>query len=1055
MKKLLSAFLAIILVLTIMSPVSVFAENGPYPYDPENEDILLSEYSTLGLIDALTFDIAVLYPVTEEPGPSGAFEGASYNPETNTLTLNNVKSTTAMLSATEMGDDFKIELIGYNELGGILSQSASRGGSISVIGDGELVLNRMGIFGGIMIEAGETASKLSVAETVKMKLYYGEDFESPSIYINDSTITDPAELITIGGEISGELPAVSTYIRDVYEQLEAYDLTSNSMEFYDAAFEKDGILYIGTEDYDEETFEPNGKYYLYSLSYDAEFDFYVATDYADGEAVSVDGFNKLVEYDVLYDEENSCYVGYTFYADEGDNSYKTVFYPYMKNTFDLCIDENGTKYGFEQYSYAYEDDEDYEDDYDYEDEDDIESGVDTYVYNLTEHPVYGWIAEIDWGKETLDGLTPLKIGEKELACVIHNSTLVINNGGAVIEPAKIKNVKATNSSKGVKISWSADPAAEKYIIYRKASGDKEWSVIDTVGADKTSAYDKNVKSGKKYTYKVAGSNYVGEGQSSSNVTLTYYAAPKVSIKNTTKGVYLSWSKISGATKYRIYRQTSGSSKWTLLDTETGTSFTDKTAKSGKKYYYRVRAAKGDVMSGYNEVSKYFLSAPKLSSVKNASSGAEVKWSKVTGAEGYKIYRKTGSGSYKYIGKTSKTTYTDKTAKSGKTYTYTVKAYKSKTDGAYNKTGLKLKYLAAPKAEAKVYTSSISVSWSKVSGAKEYAVYRKASGDSKFKKVATTTKTSFKDTNVKNNKTYSYRVKAVNGKTTSAYKTIKQLFLSTPKLSSVKNDGNAVEFKWAKVSGAEKYKVYRKSGSGNFKLIATTKKTNYTDNPLKSGTVYTYTVKACKDDATSYYNKTGLKIRFVQPTNIHSVDNVASGVQLSWCPANKADKYYVYRKLDGESTFKQIDVISADKVKKDKFDDCIYIDKDTKNGQVYFYNIKVSYKGTFSDFSSDPGMATTRMAPIDLTSATATSKGIRIKWEKSDYATAYRILRKEKGVDSEYEDYLRIDNGETTTVLDRDVKSGKTYEYGVIAICDKLDGKWGDSAIGGTKSAKAK
>ena len=1054
MKKLLSAFLAIILVLTIMSPVSVFAENGPYPYDPENEDALLSEYSALGLIDALTFDIAVLYPVTEELGPSGVFEGAAYNPETNTLTLNNVKSTTAMLSATEMGDDFKIELIGYNELGGILSQSASRGGSISVIGDGELVLNRMGLFGGIMIEAGETASKLSVAETVKMKLYYGEDFESPSIYINDSTITDPAELITIGGEISGELPAVSTYIRDVYEQLEAYDLTSNSMDFYDAAFEKDGILYIGTEDYDEETFEPNGKYYLYSLSYDAEFDFYVATDYADGEAVSADGFNKLIEYDVLYDEENSCYVGYTFYADEGDNSYKTVFYPYMKNTFDLCIDENGTKYGFEQYSYSYEDDEDYEDDYDYdyEDEDDIESGVDTYVYNLTEHPVYGWIAEIDWEKETLDGLTPLKIGEKELATVIHNSTLVINNGGAVIEPAKIKNVKATNSSKGVKISWSADPVAEKYIIYRKASGDAEWSVIDTVGADKTSAYDKNVKSGKKYTYKVAGSNYVGDGQSSSNVTLTYYAAPKVSIKNTTKGVYLSWSKISGATKYKIYRQTSGSSKWTLLDTETGTSFTDKTAKSGKKYTYRVRAAKGDVMSGYNEVSKYFLSAPKLSSVKNASSGAEVKWSKVTGAEGYKVYRKTGSGSYKYIGKTSKTTYTDKTAKSGKTYTYTVKAYKSKTDSAYNKNGLKLKYLAAPKAEAKVYTNSISVSWSKVSGAKEYAVYRKASGDSKFKKVATTTKTSFKDTNVKNNKTYSYRVKAVNGKTTSAYKTIKQLFLSTPKLSSVKNDRNGVEFKWAKVSGAEKYKVYRKSGSGDFKLVATTKKTSYIDDTAKSGTVYTYTVKACKDDATSYYNKTGLKIRFVDAGVLYTPANVKSGVQLRWHDAEKVDKYYIYREVDGTDTKEQIAVLDPDDLKRDEYGVLVYVDKTAENGETYAYYVRVLYKNTYSGYTWSTGKYVTRMESVDVTSATATSKGIKIKWEKNPYATGYFICRKEKGSDEFSPFYAST---KETSYLDKNVEAGKTYIYSVTANYNKNDGKSGLSEAGKSKSAKAK
>ncbi len=1044
MKKLLSAFLAIILVFTIMSPISIFAANGPYPFDPENEDILLSEFSALGLIDAETFDMSILYPVAEGFETPAVFSGATYNLETNTLTLNNVKCKTAMLSATEMGDDFKIELIGYNELGGILSDASTRGGSISIIGNGELVLNRTGLLGGIMIEAGESASKLSIAETVKMKLYYGEEFEAPAIYINDSTVTDQSELITIGGEISGEMPVVNNYIRDIYEQLEAYDLASNSLDFYDAGFIKDGVYYIGSEAYDEETSEPNGKYYLYALAYDEEFDFYVATDYANGEAVSVSGFTKLTEYDVLFDETNGFYIGYTFYADEGDNSYKTVFYPYMTDTFDLCVDENGTKYGFEQYPYEEEDENG-----------NIESGVDTWIYNLIEHPVYGWIAEYDWEKDSLDGLTPIKLGEKELASVTLNSNLVINNGGSIIEPAKIKNTKTTSTNQGVKISWSADPAAEEYKIYRKASGETEWAVIDTVGADETFTYDKNVKSGKKYTYKVAGSNFVGEGQSSSNVTITYYASPKVSIKNTTKGVYLSWSKISGATKYKIYRQTSGSSKWTLIDTETGTSFTDKTAKSGKKYYYRVRAAKGDVMSGYNEVSKYFLSAPKLSSVKNSSSGVAVSWGKVTGAEGYKVYRKSGSGSYKYIGKTSKTAYTDTTAKSGTTYTYTVKAYKSKTDGAYNSTGLKLKYLAAPKAKATVYTNSISVSWSKVKSAKEYAVYRKASGESKYKKLTTTTKTSYKDTNVKNNKTYSYRVRAINGKTTSAYKTIKQLFLSTPKLSSVKNTNAGVKIKWSKVSGATSYRIYRKSGSGDFQLIDKTKKTTFTDDTAKSGTVYTYTVKACKDDATSYYNKTGLKIRFVDTNALYTPDNAKNGVHLRWEPANKADKYYVYRKLDGEKTFKQIDIVTADELKKDQYGVFVYVDKTAKNGKTYFYNLKASYKNTMSDYASTVGIPVTCMEPVDVTSAKATSSGIKIKWEKNSYATGYRVLRKEKDSDGGFLWYSGTVGSNATAYLDENVESGKTYEYAVQAIHDENNGKGGWSAPGGSKSAKAK
>lgn len=928
MKKILSIILAVILVFSVMTPVTVFAENGPYPFDPENEDIVLSEFSALGLIDGETYDIAVLYPETEVFDNPDVFKGATYNLETNTLTLNNVKCKTAMLSATEMGDDFKIELIGYNELGGIISTAETRGGSITVSGNGELVLNRTGDFGGIMIEAGETASKLNISETVKMKLYYGESFETPAIYIHASTVTDPSELIVIGGDIRGEAPAVNNYTRDIYEQLDAYESTTNSLNYYDFGFIKDGIYYIGVEAYDEETYEFNGKYYLYSLDYDEDFGFYVATDYANGEAVSADGFTKLVEYDVLFDEANGFNIGYTFFAEEGDDSYKSVFYPYGKDTFDLCIDESGTKYAFEQYPYEEEDENGV-----------IESGVDTYVYNLIEHPVFGWIAILDWNKETLDGLTPLKIGEKDLADATLNSTLVINNGGSVVEPSVIKGIELKNTNEGVKISWKANSTAEQYKVYRKTASDKKWTLLYTLGADKTSYIDKTAKSGKKYIYTVRGGNFVGWGSyNEDGVSITHTDTPQATAKNTSKGIYLKWTKIAGAEKYKIYRQTEGSTKWKLLDTTEKTKFTDKTAKSGTKYYYRVRAVAGGDMSSYEVVGRYYLSTPKLSSATNASTGVKVKWEKVTGAEGYKVYRKTGSGSYEYIGKTSKTTYTDKTAKSGKTYTYTVKAYYSKTNGTYNETGLKLKYLAAPKTKATIYTSSISVSWSKVSGAKEYIVYRKASGDSKFKKVATTTKTSYKDTNVKNNKTYSYRVKAINGKTISSYKTVKCSFLKTPSIKSITNTGYGQKITWDKVSGADGYKIYVKmEDESSWTLLKTVKgvsKTSYKNDNLRYGFIYQYTVRAYNDSVTSALDKTGDELRYIAPVPFYLKSN-KKGVEIGWGNMARIDQYKVYRKADGESKWTLIATITSDDEYAPHFD---YTDTNVKKGKKYSYKV---------------------------------------------------------------------------------------------------------------------
>lgn len=769
MKKFLSMILAVLLVFSIMAPITVFAENGPYPNDFENVDlenpdtltdlkmsaIMFMDFSAAS--DSIENAIGLVYPADAEMPLPEVYSGASYDMDTNTLTLKNAKSKTALLAVLGMGDDFKIKLEGYNELSGIMSVGMEWGGSVTLTGDGELVLGRSeeAFITGLTIEADETASFFHVEDTVKLKFYSNPDFLSDSVSIIGSTITDPNEIIKLGGNVVGDTPVFEKYTVDFFEQAEAYDLEWNYYDWYEFGLKKDGVYYIADTDYNEETYEPTGEYVVYAVSYDELLGCYTLSEY--GKVKSLDGFTVITEFEPIYDENLGYYIGYTDYPEEEDDSYKTIFFPEYKVPFDLCVDENGTKYGFGQY--AYEDD-------------DGTTGVDIYVYNLIDHPTYGLVAVEDKTKTTLDGLTPLKIGEKDYADCYIPSDLVINNGGSIIEPAKIKNIKATSTNQGVKITWSADPVADRYRVYRKVDGSKKWTRLGTINADKTSFIDKTAKSGKKYIYTVKGYNFVGWGKfNSTGVTHTFYEAPDVTIKTTTKGVYLKWAKIAGATKYRIYRQTSGSSKWSLIDTVTSTSFTDKTAKSGKKYFYRVRAAKGDIMSGYNVVSKYFLSAPKLTSVKNSASGVKVSWEIVNGAEGYKVYRKTGSGSYEYIGKTSKLYYTDKATKSGTTYTYTVRAYKSKTNSSY-KTGLKIKHLASPEVTAKVYAKSVKLSWDEVSGAKAYVIYRKTAGSSKWTKLTSTENISYKDTSVKKNTTYYYCVKAFNGNFVSGYDTIK-------------------------------------------------------------------------------------------------------------------------------------------------------------------------------------------------------------------------------------------------------------------------------------------
>ena len=174
-------------------------------------------------------------------------------------------------------------------------------------------------------------------------------------------------------------------------------------------------------------------------------------------------------------------------------------------------------------------------------------------------------------------------------------------------------------------------------------------------------------------------------------------------------------------------------------------------------------------------------------------------------------------------------------------------------------------LAAPVVKASNETSTaIKVSWGKVSGAQKYYVYRKAGSAKSWTKVKTTTSTSYTDKNVKNGTTYKYMVKAIDGSIISGYNSsgisIKRLAAPTP--SSVTSSKSGVTFKWGKVSGVSGYYVYRKTGTGSYKKIATVKgykKVSYLDKSAKKGKTYTYMVKAYSGSTTSAY-RTGLKIK---------------------------------------------------------------------------------------------------------------------------------------------------------------------------------------------------
>lgn len=184
----------------------------------------------------------------------------------------------------------------------------------------------------------------------------------------------------------------------------------------------------------------------------------------------------------------------------------------------------------------------------------------------------------------------------------------------------------------------------------------------------------------------------------------------------------------------------------------------------------VYAATANTVSTPGTVKLSKISTPAYNKIK-------VSWKKASNATKYYVYyRKSGTKKWKKIAsvKSSATSYTHKSSSKypiivGQKYDYTVKAYnsKSKKAGKYNTKGLTA---ATKPAMVMPYTVAIQkgnivkIYWDKTDGANKYVIYRKTSQFGKWKKIATTTKTTYIDTKPVGGKDNYYTVRSYYSKT---------------------------------------------------------------------------------------------------------------------------------------------------------------------------------------------------------------------------------------------------------------------------------------------------
>lgn len=243
-------------------------------------------------------------------------------------------------------------------------------------------------------------------------------------------------------------------------------------------------------------------------------------------------------------------------------------------------------------------------------------------------------------------------------------------------------------------TWGDGSGWKCYLNGKEAQSGIGKMINGTVSED-PSDYETKINDGDEITF-----YYQIDGKT---IDEPYLKTPS-SLKNTAtyNSVKLNWKgqkspvdEWSGNTPYNpttydVYRATSKNGLYSKIASTKESfvldnSYVDKTVKTGKTYYYKIKSVKKQNSSEFSTIvtAKPSLSKPAIKKIsKKGKKSLKVSWKKVDGASKYQIYRSTKkNGKYKKVKiLSSKTTsYTNKKLKKGKKYYYKVRAV-VKVDG---------------------------------------------------------------------------------------------------------------------------------------------------------------------------------------------------------------------------------------------------------------------------------------------------------------------------------------------------------------------------------------
>ena len=601
------------------------------------------------------------------------------------------------------------------------------------------------------------------------------------------------------------------------------------------------------------------------------------------------------------------------------------------------------------------------------------------------------------------------------------------------------------STSQVTVTWSAVAGAVTgYDIFRNGGETKIGSPDGTA----TTYADTTAVAGTLYSYTVKAKTATGFSVlSASDSGWRKLSAPlnvicstnKVPAQVFTEKVQITWSAVTGATSYDIFRD-GGATK---IGNSTSALYDDTAATTGVNFTYTVRAV---CLLGVSDLSAGAVGwrappAPTNVVASNGTSSTQVTvtWDSVLVdnvpvATSYDIFRDGGTTKLGSSVGTA-TTYADTTALAATTHTYTVKAVTaagssvaSLADTGYIVLATALNFAATDGTSF----VNVALSWSSVPSATGYKIIRSDSATA----LATTSgnaATTFIDTSATIGQIFTYSVVAT--PTNSIYNSAATVdsghrAIEAPSAVSATDSvwTNKILVSWSAVNGAAAYQVFRNGAATPIATLVGNSNTSFADASTTVGTVYTYTVKAQGPDVFSLASLADTGVRAVAATIVEGVSatdgSYTDKVGVTWKASLGAIGYYVYR----NGTAAPIGTVSASSLS--------YNDTGAIMGVSYTYSVKAFTIGVAQLSNDSAGLSVVSAsdagyrapsAPLNVQATDGTlSDQVRVTWNELTTVLGYKIYRDGLEVGSTPLDSITTFSDSSATVL-------KNYTYTVKAV----------------------